>query len=167
MTICLVVQKDTLENNKVKAILKIIEITPDAFVSNLQESHCYSFQLLAYTNSNPVLFDKLINAVAQYKTNLGKDWYEFDHEALSKIISFFLESDKTIVDFKLISSIYRFVFQLFPIVTKEVKLISSDGKEMQKEDFKKDELVILLENLNESELLPKRRKDTKKPSKKE
>ena len=37
MTICLVVQKDTLENGKVKAILKEIDTEPKDFVANIHK----------------------------------------------------------------------------------------------------------------------------------
>jgi len=158
MTIVLIIQKDTLENNKVKSILKIIDVSPENFLSNLQESHCFICQLVAFSSNNPILFDKLINLVAPYKTNFGKDWYEFDHETLAKIITLFIESDKTVIDFTSIRSIFGFNFQMFPVVTKEIKIISN--KEKEKEIPKeKEEIMTLIDNLQESEI-PRRKKDS-------
>lgn len=179
--IVLIIQKDTLENNKVKSVLKITDVAPEIFLSNLQESHCFVCQLVAFTENKPQLFDKLIHLAAANKTNFGKDWYEFDHETLAKIITLFIESDKTVIDFTAINSIYGFSFQIFPVITKEVKIISnapsnisnlssnlssnapsisnvssnaSSSREIKKE---KEELLTLIDNLQESEI-PRRKK---------
>lgn len=154
MTIVLIIQKDTLENDKVKSFLKIIDVAPEIFLSTLQESHCFICQLVAFTNNNSGLFDKLINIISPYKTNFGKDWYEFDHETLAKIISLFLDTDKTVIDFTSIKSIFGFNFQMFPVITKEIKI--SNIKEIPKE---KEEILSLIDNLQESDV-PKRKKES-------
>jgi len=159
MTICLVIQKDTLENDKVKSILKIVDEDPESFVNNLQEGHCIPYQLVAHTTNNTQLFDRVINVVKDYKTNYGKDWYELDHDVLSKVISLFLETDKTIINFKIISSIFGFSLNLFPVVTKEIKIVANENKIVANENKKEDELVSLIENLKEDS--SKRRKDKK------
>ena len=128
MTICLVIQKDTLENDKVKSVLKIVDEDPEVFVKNLQEGHCIPYQLVAHTQNNTRLFDKVINTVNNHKTDYGKDWYELDHDVLAKVVSLFLETDKTVVNFKIISSIFGFSLNIFPVVTKEIKIVSNDGK---------------------------------------
>lgn len=152
MTICLVVQKDTLENNKVKSLLKNVDETPEDFVNNLQEGHCIPYQLIAHCPNDSKLTDRLIRAVGSHKTNFGKDWYDLDHEVLSKVISLFLENDKTVLNIKLVSSIFGFSFQLFPIVTKEIKITEN----------KKEEIVTLIETLQESESKRKVKKSSKK-----
>lgn len=91
MTICLVVQKDTLENNKVKSVLKIIDESPQDFVDKLQEGHCFRYQLVSHTGNNPSLFNKVTNVISKHKTSYGKDWYELDHDVLAKVVSLFLE----------------------------------------------------------------------------
>jgi hypothetical protein len=169
--IVLIIQKDTLENNKVKSVLKITDVAPETFLSNLQESHCFVCQLVAYTENKPSLFDKLIHLASGNKTNFGKDWYEFDHETLSKIITLFIESDRTIIDFTSISSIYGFNFQIFPVITKEVKITSNslvtnkevkEVKEVKKDIVKeKEDLLTLIDNLQETEI-PRRKKESSK-----
>lgn len=119
MTICLVVQKDTLENGKIKSVLKKIDIDPEEFVSNLQENHCIEYQLLAYAE-NFSFESKLEEITSEHKTNYGKDWYEFDHNILAEIISLFLKNDTVILNIKSISSIIGFDFHLFPVITKEI-----------------------------------------------
>jgi len=153
MTICLVIQKDTLENNKVKSVLKIIDEDPETFVLNLQEGHCIPYQLVAHTGNNTHLFDKVINTVSKHKTNYGKDWYELDHEVLSKVVSLFLETDKTVINFKIISSIFGFSLNLFPVVTKEIKIVQNESAEKKENE----DIVTLIENLKDD----KRRKDKK------
>lgn len=179
--IVLIIQKDTLENNMVKSVLKITDVTPETFLSTLQESHCFVCQLVAYTENKASLFDKLIHLVSENKTNFGKDWYEFDHETLSKIISLFIESDRTVIDFTSINSIFGFNFQVFPIITKEIKISSNvsnslgtnkeikevrevrevrEVKEIKKDIVKeKGELLTLIDNLQESEM-PRRKKES-------
>ncbi len=160
MTICLVIQKDTLENNKVKSILKIInEETPEEFVSNLQEGHCFHYQLVSHTGNNPVLFDRIIKLISSYKTDLGKDWYELDHDILAKVVSLFLEFDKVVIDFKTISSIFGFSLKLFPVVTKEIKITSKDSHKDHHKDIPKEEIITLVENLSE---IPRKKKSSKK-----
>lgn len=151
MTICLVVQKDTLDNNKVKSVLKIIDESPQEFVDKLQEGHCFRYQLVAHTGNNTVLFDKVINVISKHKTSYGKDWYELDHEALAKVVSLFLEYGDTVVNFKAIASIFGFSLKLFPVVTKEVKITNKEGKEI-KENVKekettKEDILTLVEKL--------------------
>lgn len=154
MTICLIVQKDTLENGKVKSVLKIIDKNPEEYVSILQEGHCIPYQLIAHTNNDPVLFDQIISTVSSYKTDHGKDWYELDSEALSKVITLFLEKDKSILDFTKISSIFGFSFNLFPVVTKEIRITSKDKKE----------LVTLIENLDKEDKRKKKSSKSKRDS---
>lgn len=160
MTICLVIQKDTLENNKVKSVLKIIDEDPESFVNNLQEGHCIPYQLVAHTGNDASLFDKVIHTVSSYKTNYGKDWYELDHEVLAKVISLFLESEKTVINFKIISNVFGFSLNLFPVVTKEITIVSNSNKEKKE---KEEELVTLIENLKEDS--SRKRKDKKTSSK--
>ena len=170
--IVLIIQKDTLENNKVKSVLKITDVAPETFLSNLQESHCFVCQLVAYAENKPSLFDKLIHLASGNKTNFGKDWYEFDHETLAKIITLFIESGSTIIDFTSISSIYGFSFQIFPVITKEVKITSNissslgttnkEVKEVKKDIVKeKEDLLTLIDNLQETEI-PRRKKESSK-----
>jgi len=153
MTICLVIQKDTLENNKVKSVLKVIDNKPEDFVSNLQEGHCIPYQLVAHTKTDPVLLDQIINSISDCKTSHGKDWYELDMDSLSKVISLFLENNQTVINFTTISSIFGFSFQVFPVVTKEIKITTNEKN--------KKEIVSLIESLQEE---PKRRKDKKTTS---
>ena len=158
MTICLVVQKDTLENNKVKSVLKIIDETPEEFVSQLQEGHCFRYQLVSYTKNNTKLFDKVIKVISEHKTDYGKDCYELDHEVLAKVISLFLECDETIVNIRTISSVFGFSFKLYPIVTKEIKITDKDGNEIkEKESTTKEDILTLVEKLD-----PRKKKSSKK-----
>lgn len=156
MTICLVVQKDTLENNKVKSVLKIIDESPEEFVSKLQEGHCFRYQLISHTKNNAKLFDRVIKVISEHKTDYGKDWYELDHDVLAKVISLFLEYGETVVNIKLISSIFGFSFKLYPIVTKEIKITDKDGKEL-KESTTKEDILTLVEKLE-----PRKKKSGKK-----
>jgi hypothetical protein len=147
MTICLVVQKDTLDNNKVKSVLKIIDETPQEFVDKLQEGHCFRYQLVAHTANNTGLFDKVINVISKHKTSYGKDWYELDHEALAKVVSLFLEHGDTVVNFKAIASILGFSLKLFPVVTKEVKITTKETKEVKEKETTKEDILTLVEKL--------------------
>lgn len=164
MTICLVIQKDTLENNKVKSVLKVVDENPEDFLNTLQEGHCIPYQLVAYINKNdPVLISKIIDAASNCKTDYGKDWYELDMESLSKVISIFLESSKTFINFPIISSIFGFNFNVFPVVTKEIKITTNDEQldVVERKDKKeKKEIITLIENLQDE---PRRKK---KPSSK-
>ncbi len=131
----LIVQKETFNSNKIKAILK----SGENLVSKLQEDHCFEFQLVAKTDSSPTLIDNLINTAASYKTKYGKDWYEFDVEGLTKIVNIFLESGPIYIDLKIISKIFGFSFNLIPLVKKEVKVkeivISKENKLVEKEEI--------------------------------
>lgn len=157
MTICLVVQKDTLENDKVKSVLKIIEETPEDFVNKLQEGHCFRYQLVAHTGNNPSLFDKVTSTISKHKTNYGKDWYELDHDVLAKVVSLFLDYGTSVVNFKCISSIFGFSIKLFPIVTKEIKITNKEGKEVKDKETTKEDILTLVEKLE-----PRKKKSGKK-----
>jgi hypothetical protein len=162
--LCLIIQKDTLENDRVKSIVKTTELVPQEFVSKLQEQHCIPYQLISYVKSCSDLQDRLTSLTNDYKTVHGKDWYEFDYEVLSKIISLFLEYDSIFLDLKTISSIFGFSLRLFPVVVKEIKISPKEGfsKDSSKEEnvssLKEKEIVNMIESLQESEL-PRRRKD--------
>ena len=175
MTICLVIQKDTLENNKVKSVLKSVPERPEDFISELQEGHCIPYQLVAHTKDDPILLDSLITTVSNSKTSYGKDWYELDMETLSEVISLFLKSGKTVIDFTTISSIFGFTFNVFPVVTKEIKIErrsaenrredsrkDTERKDTDKKETKKEKIANIIENLQEE---PRRKK--KSSSKKE
>ena len=160
MSICLVVQKDTLENSKVKSVLKQIDNDPHDFVNQLQENHCIEYQLIAHVSNFSVdTQNRLTNISTPFKTNHGKDWYEFDHEVLSQIVSLFIENEVAILNMKLISSIMGFTFTLFPVVTKEIH-VSRIGDNKDEED-----VVSMLEQLQSE--LPKKDRKHKKSSKKE
>ena len=165
--IVLIVQKDTLEAGKVKAVLKIITESPESFLEKLQEAHCYVCQLLAYTNNSPYLFDKLIQLVGSCKTNLGKDWYEFDHDTLAKIISLFMESDKTFVDFPTIKNIFGFSLNMFPVIFKEVRITENPSLPIPKEIRQREEILALIGDLTPTDLPKRRSKHDKKEEKKE
>jgi len=119
---CLIVQKDTLEDDKVKAVLKVCHENPEDFLSKLQESHCIQYQLIAYCKTNPEMMERLSVIVKQYKTNYGTDWYEFDHDALANIISLYIEYDMMYINVQSIADIMGFSFNMFPVVTKEIKV---------------------------------------------
>lgn len=157
MTICLVVQKDTLENNKVKSVLKIIDESPQDFVDKLQEGHCFRYQLVSHTGNNPSLFNKVTNVISKHKTNYGKDWYELDHDVLAKVVSLFLEYGETVVNFKAIASILGFSLKLFPVVTKEIKITNKDGKDVKETETTKEDILTLVEKLE-----PRKKKSSKK-----
>lgn len=157
MTICLVVQKDTLENNKVKSVLKIIEETPEDFVNKLQEGHCFRYQLVAHTGNNPSLFDKVTSVISKHKTSYGKDWYELDHDVLAKVVSLFLDYGSSVINFKCISSILGFSLKLFPVVTKEIKITNKEGKEVKDKETTKEDILTLVEKLE-----PRKKKSGKK-----
>lgn len=157
MTICLVVQKDTLENNKVKSVLKTIEETPEDFVNKLQEGHCFRYQLVAHTGNNPSLFDKVTSVISKHKTSYGKDWYELDHDVLAKVVSLFLDYGSSVINFKCISSILGFSLKLFPVVTKEIKITNKEGKEVKDKETTKEDILTLVEKLE-----PRKKKSGKK-----
>jgi hypothetical protein len=161
MVLVLIVQKDTFQNNKVKAILKTSELKTDELISKLQEENCIEFQLIAHTESSPDLIDKIIHMSSSYKTKHGKDWYELDNEILSKLISVFLENSSTILNLKTISDIFGFSLKLFPVISKEIKIQNIlESKIPNKKDIHKEELVHILENFQENDL-PRKSKDKK------
>ena len=90
MYYCLVVQKDTIENNKVKSIIRNVTSGASEFVKTLQDGHCIEYQLIAYISSEEIdmeeFHSKLFPIITPFKTNYGKDWYEFDGPALASII---------------------------------------------------------------------------------
>lgn len=133
MRICLVVQKDTLEKDKVKSVLKAVDKKPEDFVTSLQEGHCIPYQLVAHTENDPILLDRLISTVSSHKTSYGKDWYELDSETLSKVLSLFIESKTTVIHFPTISSVFGFSFSVFPVITKEITIT---GKQVEIKDIK-------------------------------
>ena len=178
MNFVLVVQKDTLENNRVKSILKIISKTPDEFVTELQDNHCIEYQLLANVSSLDFssFSDKVFTFASEYKTNYGKDWYAFDHTALAKVITFFLENDIATINLKTISDIMGFSLSMFPVITKEIikkdilntdiereerpekleeqrQKNESDDKEIVEKIEEEDGIINIIETLSE---LPKR-----------
>ena len=106
MSICLVVQKDTFENGKVKSVFKKIDNDPYEFVKSLQDNHCIEYQLLGYISDfSEKTENKLNSVVSSYKTNHGKDWYEFDQETLSKIITVFIKYERPVLNIKSITKI--------------------------------------------------------------
>lgn len=154
MSFCLIVQKDTLENDKVKSIMRTCEISPDDFLSELQTGHCIEYQLLAYTSNST---DKMRSLIAPYKTNYGKDWYEFDHDVLAKILTLFLEHDTTTINMTSISAIMGFSLKMFPKISKEIRV-----SPLEKNSSK--EIITLIETLEKSNT-PRRKKDSKKTKK--
>ena len=169
MNLCLVVQKDTLENDKIKSIVRTCE-NVDQFVSELQAGHCIEYQLLGYTNFSNELSSKLSSIIVSCKTNYGKDWYEFDHNTLAKIISLFLESEKSMVNLKSISSIMGFTLRMYPVVSKEIRVSSvSSGStaaviaatvasQGSTSSDVKEEIISLIEDLKGVSELPRRNK---------
>jgi hypothetical protein len=123
MLFCLAVQKDTLENGYVKSIMKVWESSPGEFLSSIQESSCYEFQLIAYTKICMDLDTKLTSLTAAYKTNYGKNWYSFNANAIADIVSLFLKYDSAVIDIHLISEIFGFSFKIFPVVKKEINIV--------------------------------------------
>lgn len=121
----LFVQKDTLEDGKVKAVLKSCNSSVEETLTALQEENCYEFQLIAYVTYplNNELDLKLAKLTAPYKTNYGKNWYSFDAEAIGDILSLFFEYTVATVNLPLISSIFGFSFTMFPVVTKEINIV--------------------------------------------
>ena len=186
-THCLIVQKDTFENGKIKGILTLTDMAPEELMSKLQENHCIEYQLLAHVRDNRDLHFRLNNLTNEYKTVHGKHWYNFECEVLGKIISLFLEYNMAVINFPLISNIMHFSFTLYPIVIKEIHIKeidnkvsdnkasdrisdgSDDVKQYEKSDpsriqkiekNEKEELVSLLANIQETvSELPRRRKE--------
>ena len=106
MSLCIVVQKDTLENDKVKSIVRLCENSPQEFIAELQSGHCIEYQLLAYSSySSNELVEQVGTLIAPFKTNFGKDWYDLNHNILSGILTIFLEQGSSTIDFKSISQI--------------------------------------------------------------
>ena len=157
MSFCLVVQKDTLENQKVKSVVRSCENEPNEFLKELQGGHCIEYQLLAYADNSEDLISRVSGFIAPYKTNYGRDWYEFNHEALAKILTLFLESGISTINLSSISSIIGFSLQMFPVVNKEIKVSALTGSSTEKE-----EIITLLETLQvEKTDLNRRKKDKK------
>lgn len=119
---CLFVQKDTLEKEKVKAILRSFQSNPEEYLTQLQESHCIPYQLIAFCATNPELINRLNILVKPFKTNYGKDWYEFNHNALADIISLYIEYDSIYLNVCSIADIMGFTFKMYPVVKKEIKV---------------------------------------------
>lgn len=128
---CLIVQKDTLENEKVKSVLKVVSEDPTEYLNKLQDSHCIPFQLLAYTECCSQLSIDLTKIVADHKTSYGTDWYEFNHNVLAQIISAYLTFSKTVIDLHCISDIIGFKLNMFPVVKKEIKIETIDTPVVQ------------------------------------
>lgn len=124
MTHILVVQKDTLESGKVKSVLTVCEEDPHTFVTKLQEGHCIPYQLIAFTTNNSEMAERLSLIVTPFKTNHGKNWYNFNHDTLAEIISLFVEYNSTWLDLQTISNIMGFSLKMYPVVKKEI-LISN------------------------------------------
>jgi len=144
----LLVQLDTFQNDKIKAILK----TGEESISKLQEEHCFEFQLVAKSDSSANLIDELINTSSPYKTKYGKNWYEFDIDGLTKVINIFLKSGGTFVDLKIISSIFGFSFELKPLIKKEVKIEDlSEKKEKNEKLVEKKEIETILKEYGKKE----------------
>lgn len=157
MSLCLIVQKDTLEKDKVKSIVRACDVTPVEFVRELQTGHCIEYQLLSHTANTEKLFEAVKTLIGPFKTSFGRDWYDFDHETLSQIISIFLANGETVINFPLINSIMGFHLRMFPTVNKEI-VISTISDE-------KEEIVSLLENL-EKQTVSKDTRDRKDRKKK-
>jgi len=145
---CLIVQKDTLENDKVKSVLKVCHENPEVFLSKLQDSHCIQYQLIAYCKTNPEMMERISVIVKKYKTNYGTDWYEFDHDALANIISLYIEYDKMFIDVKSIADIIGFSFNMFPVVTKEIKVSTIPNVPIRQH---KQDVISISKNKKEEE----------------
>lgn len=124
MTFYLVVQKDTLENGRVKSIIRESQQSPEDFVNSLQDFSCYEFQLVAYTKFNTELEERVLKFSSVYKTNYGKDWYAFDGEGLAGVVSLFLEYASVTVNLNCVSSIFGYTLDLFPVVAKEINIVT-------------------------------------------
>lgn len=124
MTFYLVVQKDTLENGRVKSIIRESQQSPEDFVNSLQDFSCYEFQLVAYTKFNAELEERVLKFSSVYKTNYGKDWYAFDGEGLAGVVSLFLEYASVTVNFNCMSSVFGYTLDLFPVVAKEINIVT-------------------------------------------
>lgn len=175
MKLCLIVQKDTLESDKVKSVVRICDGNPEEYLRELQESHCIEYQLLAYTFDIPSLNSSVLSVITPFKTNYGKDWYAFNHEALSQIISLFLESDACFVNLKSISSIMGFSLKMFPVINKEIVIssISSENTNSNNSNTPvcssevNEEIISLIENLDKNDKSEKCDKSDKSVEKSE
>ena len=165
MSFCVVVQKDTLENDKVKAVVAACE-NPSDFVQELQSGHCIEYQLLAHTSNSEDLMNRVTTLIAPFKTSFGINWYDLNHHALSQIMTLFLEHGTATIDLKSISEIMKFSLRISPAVTKEIK-ISQVSKNSQEAQETGEEIITLLENLQVAEKDSRRKKDPKKEIKKE
>ena len=120
----LIVQKDTLENEKVKSVLTVCEEDPHKFVETLQEGHCIPYQLIAFSKNNKEMDERITIISTPFKTDHGKNWYSFDHKTIAEIISLYVEYDSTWINIQSISDIMGFDFKMYPVVKKEI-LISN------------------------------------------
>lgn len=170
MTSVLIIQKDTLENEKVKAVLTVCEEDPNQFTSNLQEGHCIPYQLIAHTPNNSEMVERLSIISTPFKTNHGKNWYEFNHQTIAEIISLFVEYNNTWINIQSISDIMGFNFTMYPVVTKEITIsnIPSVPIRIHNTDHlkidpvpleKKDEIIDQILKLEKSSVRDKRRKE--------
>lgn len=137
----LVVQKDTLEKDKIKSIFRKSEDEPEKFMKDLQNGHCIEYQLIAYTKFSNDLFKKTSEVLSPYKTNYGIDWYNLNHENLSQVITLFINQGITSIDLK----------SIFQIISFSLKITSKNIEDVT------EITTTLLEN--------KEIKDTKKNSK--
>lgn len=142
----LVVQKDTLEKDKIKSIFRKSEDEPEKFMKDLQDGHCIEYQLIAYTKFSNDLFKKTSEAISPYKTNYGIDWYNLNHENLSQVITLFINQGITSINLKSIFQIISFSLKMTPaknniedVTTLEnvtTLLENKEIKEIKKKDSK-------------------------------
>ena len=162
MSFCVVVQKDTLENDKVKSVVAACE-NPSEFVQELQSGHCIEYQLLCHTSGSEDLMAQVIRLITPFKTSFGINWYELNHHTLGQVLTLFLEHGTSTIDLRAISEIMKFSLKISPAVTKEIK-ISAVTQEMQETG---EEIITLLENLQVPEKESRRKKEVKKEVRKE
>lgn len=161
MSFCVVVQKDTLENDKVKTVVASCE-DPREFVQDLQSGHCIEYQLLAHTNKSSELVGKVNEVISHFKTSFGVNWYDLNHVVLGQVLTLFLENGSSTINLRSISEIMRFSLKIVPAVTKEIKISAVHSEQ----DNNGEEIISLLENLQVPEKESRRKKEVKKESSK-
>ena len=153
MHLCLVVQKDTLDKDTVGSVLAPTELNPADYVAELQSHHCIEYQLVAHTQHSGELEARCREAAKPYKADFGNNWYRFNHQGLSKIISLFLEAGTSTINLRSVNQIFGFTLQIFPIVDREIVIrpVTSEVKESENEaQVTKDEIVTIIEDLSKT-----------------
>ncbi len=151
MSSVLIIQKDTLEEEKVKALLTVCNEDPHLFTSTLQEGHCIPYQLIAHSVNNKEMAERISIIANPFKTDHGKNWYAFDHKTIAEIISLYIEYNQSWINIQSISDIIGFDFKMYPVVRKEIKIsnIPSVASKIHKQETNLKVEAIPLENKDE------------------